>query len=239
MSGGAPSRSAMRGVLALSLLATMLFVLATPGFVVAQVHGVPPSVTSIQFHVPPFLPNAMPSVTSLGPNGFGYRAGPTPPPYGIYPNRPVYGRGRRSVYGFTGYSFAYAVPYVVPVYDASYGSDSGGGGPYLYSSPAAEQTLHIVIDMPPPRGVADDDNAGTSEITVNSKLAHDARPIDPTVLVFRDGHQQEVTNYAIMGQTLYIFDTRTQKIGLGDLDVSATVALNDDRGVEFHLPAPR
>lgn len=239
MSGGTPSRSGMRDSLPIVPLLTIAFVLVTTGFVVAQVHGIPPSVTSIQFHVPPFLPNAMPGVTSLGPNGFGYRAGPTPPPYGIYPNRPFYGRGRRSSYGFTGYGFAYAVPYVVPVYDALYGSDPGGGGPYLYSSPTAEQTLHVVVDMPPARGVADDNDAGTSEVAVNSKPAHDPRPIDPTVLVFRDGHHQEVTNYAIMGQTLYIFDARTQKIGLGDLDVSATVALNDDRGVEFHLPAPR
>jgi hypothetical protein len=179
----------------------------------------------------------MPSVTSLGPNGFGYRAGPTPPPDGIYPNRAVYGRGRRTTFGFSGYGVAYAVPYFVPVADASYGSDSGSRGLYLYSGPPAEQTLHIVVDTPPARRVADDD-AGTSEAAADARLAHDARPVDPTVLVFRDGHQQEVTNYAIMGQTVFVFDTRTQKIGLGDLDVSATVALNDDRGVEFHLPAP-
>jgi len=65
----------------------------------------------------------------------------------------------------------------------------------------------------------------------------DAKPVDPTVLVFRDGHQQEVSNYAIMGQTVYIFDSRTQKIALADLDVAATIKVNDDRGVEFHIPA--
>jgi hypothetical protein len=42
-----------------------------------------------------------------------------------------------------------------------------------------------------------------------------------------------------MGQTLYVFDTRTQKIALGDLDVPATIKANDDRGVEFQLPKPR
>ncbi len=64
----------------------------------------------------------------------------------------------------------------------------------------------------------------------------DAKPVDATVLVFRDGHQQEVNNYAIMGQTIYVFDNRTQKIALTDLDVAATVKLNDDRGVDFHVP---
>jgi hypothetical protein len=62
--------------------------------------------------------------------------------------------------------------------------------------------------------------------------------LEATVLVFRDGHQQQVSNYAIMGQTLYIFDARAQKIGLGDLDIPATIKLNDDSGIDFHLPKP-
>jgi hypothetical protein len=59
-----------------------------------------------------------------------------------------------------------------------------------------------------------------------------------TVLVFKDGHQQEVANYAIVGATLYdLSDGHTKKVGLGDLDLTATVKQNDDRGVEFKLPA--
>ena len=62
------------------------------------------------------------------------------------------------------------------------------------------------------------------------------KPGDPTVLVFRNGHQQEVTNYAIMGDSLYVFDQARKKIALADLDIPATVKANDDRGVEFNLP---
>lgn len=63
-------------------------------------------------------------------------------------------------------------------------------------------------------------------------------PIIPaTVLVFRDQHQQEVQNYAIVGQTLWNFaPQRTQKIPLADLDLAATQKANDDRGVTFRLP---
>jgi len=63
-------------------------------------------------------------------------------------------------------------------------------------------------------------------------------PIIPaTVLVFRDQHQQEVQNYAIVGQTLWNFASQhTQKIPLADLDLAATVKANDDRGVTFRLP---
>ena len=58
-----------------------------------------------------------------------------------------------------------------------------------------------------------------------------------TVLVFRDQHKQEVQNYAIVGQTVWVFDPqRTQKIPLSELDLPATTKANDDRGVDFHIP---
>jgi len=58
-----------------------------------------------------------------------------------------------------------------------------------------------------------------------------------TVLVFHDQHQQEVQNYAIVGETLWAFaPQRTQKIPLSELDIPATQKANDDRGVEFRVP---
>jgi len=63
------------------------------------------------------------------------------------------------------------------------------------------------------------------------------KPATPTVLVFRDNHQQEVNNYAIVGPTLWTFTAnRTQKIPLSDLNIPATVKANDDRGVDFDVP---
>jgi hypothetical protein len=59
----------------------------------------------------------------------------------------------------------------------------------------------------------------------------------PTVFAYRDGHQLEAQNYAIQGQTLWVFgDQITRKISLADLDLSATKQLNDKRGVEFNVP---
>jgi hypothetical protein len=64
-----------------------------------------------------------------------------------------------------------------------------------------------------------------------------AEPVPATVLVFRNRRQQEVQNYAIVGQTLWAFSAgRTQKIPLADLDVPATEKANDDRGVAFRVP---
>lgn len=59
----------------------------------------------------------------------------------------------------------------------------------------------------------------------------------PTVLIFRDQHHQEVQNYAIVGQTVWVFAPQhTQKIPLSELDLPATTKANDDRGVEFRVP---
>lgn len=56
----------------------------------------------------------------------------------------------------------------------------------------------------------------------------------PTILVYRDGRQSEVQNYAILGKTLWVFGGQTtRKVPLTDLDLDVTKKLNEDRGVEF------
>ena len=58
------------------------------------------------------------------------------------------------------------------------------------------------------------------------------------MLVFRDGQQLEVQNYAIVGDFLYDFTPgHARKVPLSQLDLAATVNANDDRGVDFTLPA--
>ncbi len=196
----------------------------------------PPSVLSVSG---PHLAPPLPSVTSI-PN-YGYSRWY---PYGSYNGyNNGYHRGRRgygSGYGSTGLS--YAVPYYIPV--DGYGYDYVGG-PDLYSGPPigpADPILHMVAEQPPAHNPsADTDYAPESPvqpqpIPQEQSGGRDAKPNEPSVLVFRDGHQQEVANYAIMGQTVYVFDKRAQKIALAELDVPATIKANDDRGLEFKLP---
>jgi hypothetical protein len=65
-----------------------------------------------------------------------------------------------------------------------------------------------------------------------------AEPTPATVLIFRDERKQEVQNYAVVGQTLWIFaPQRTEKIPLSQLDIPATAKANDERGVDFRVPA--
>lgn len=65
-----------------------------------------------------------------------------------------------------------------------------------------------------------------------------AKPEPATVLVFRDQHQQEITNYAISGSTLWVLNDHVvaKKIPLTDLDLTATAKANDERGIEFQIP---
>jgi len=64
-----------------------------------------------------------------------------------------------------------------------------------------------------------------------------ARNDPATMLVFRNGQQREIQNYAIVDGMLWNFTkSRTERIPLAVLDIPATVRANDDRGVDFHLP---
>lgn len=58
-----------------------------------------------------------------------------------------------------------------------------------------------------------------------------------TVLVFRDHHSEEIQNFAIVGETLWVFtEQRARKIPIATLDVPATTKANDSRGIDFRLP---
>ncbi len=73
--------------------------------------------------------------------------------------------------------------------------------------------------------------------TQTRPTASEEKPLS-TVLVYRDGHQLEVQNYALMGNTVWVLgDQTTRKIPLNDLDLDVTEKLNADRGVQFVAPA--
>lgn len=188
-----------------------------------------PSVTSVGgSHLPP----PAPSVTSL-PNFGGYN----------YHYRPYFS-GRSRGYGYWP-GWSYAVPYYYPADNSIYGYDYvGNGGPDLYSGPPPgpnDPILHVIVEQPPanPYGPPPDREsyaAPAAPPAPSAAAPAEVKPGEPTLLVFRNGHKQEVTNYAIMGETLYVFDQGRKKIALADLDIPATVKANDDRGMEFRVP---
>jgi len=242
--------------------------------VLAQINGVPASVTSLGFggsNNP--NPGVRASVTSLGPNGYGNSgpafgnccsnffmpANPNPALFfnGQFSDRQVFKR-QSSDRQFSGHHrrhrdhdffpvgvsepvyVPYAVPYAVPSDDA-YAEDSDDDSPdsdYVRApdvrrserSPDSGAKRRASRDSAPMAGASAKPAPGDPDELVT------AQP--PTVLVFKDGHQSDVLNYAIVGGTLFDLGAgRTRKILLADLDLPATRKANDERGVDFQIPA--
>jgi hypothetical protein len=68
-------------------------------------------------------------------------------------------------------------------------------------------------------------------------------PLPRAMLVFRDGHQEEIGKYLIAGTTLYAgadywsSGSWTRKVQIAELDVPATLKVNQERGTKFSLPS--
>jgi hypothetical protein len=76
--------------------------------------------------------------------------------------------------------------------------------------------------------------SGDDSETQASAPVEDRTP--PAVFIFKDGHQLETKNYAIMGGTLFDFSSKMlKKIQLDEIDSAATLKANDDRGVTMKL----
>jgi hypothetical protein len=70
-----------------------------------------------------------------------------------------------------------------------------------------------------------------------------ATPLPPAVLVFRDGHHEEMAKYTIVGSTIYTSSdywtsgSWTRKVQIAELNVPATLKVNQERGAKFALPS--
>ena len=213
----------------------------------AQVNGVPPSVTSFGFGGHHDFGGVPPSVTSLGPNGFGPMRGPRRIEQPPFRPAPDHRRNRMDVY-------PYFIPYYPVVDPYAYGGpvaeqapaaadeeqeDPYQGGPTIFDRRGSGarhpndyegQDSKVAVPRPDP---APEINAEAAPLPAPSPVASQPN----TILVFKDGHKQEVGNYAIVGTNLFdLTPGHRQKIALGDLDVPATEKANDDQGVDFKLP---
>jgi len=70
-----------------------------------------------------------------------------------------------------------------------------------------------------------------------------AASLPDALLIFRDGHREQVSGYAITGGFLYATanyyteGTWNRKIELSSLNLPDTVSANQSRGINFHLPS--
>ena len=98
-----------------------------------------------------------------------------------------------------------------------------------------------VKPAPEPRTKGKASVAGKKTVVIAPPKAPASPEVDEktplTVLVFQDGHRAEAQNYAIVGQTLWIYTEQdSKKVPLADLDVAATKNANSDRGIVFQVP---
>jgi hypothetical protein len=192
----------------------------------AQVHAAPPSVTSMGFGGRA-INGSRPSVTSLGPRGYTPRSSSGSGSHGPY-HRPRYPQGSVGYYGAPYYGY----------YDNGYSDDGTNPQNYAAEAQYAEAQYEDqyndgsapgYVSLPPDANTQAELNSALPEATPG--------PATPTVLVFKDGHQLEVENYAIVGTTLYdLTEGHRRKVSLGDLDLTATSQQNDDRGIDFNIP---
>jgi len=80
-------------------------------------------------------------------------------------------------------------------------------------------------------------------VTPRIMAAEPLRELPPAVLVYRDGHQEVVRDYTIIGPTLYTSadywssGSWTREVQIAQLDIPATLKINQERGLKFSLPS--
>jgi hypothetical protein len=134
--------------------------------------------------------------------------------------------------------YAVPLPYAIDIGPAEDGDNSAAsdndedanyqGGPTVFDRRGSGADSYV-----PPV----DDEAASDSAERADDNAPDPGPPDPTTLVFRDGHKLEVTNYAIVGPTLFdMTPGHSRKVALAELDLDATREQNEERGITFQLP---
>jgi hypothetical protein len=138
------------------------------------------------------------------------------------------------------YGYAVPVPYAIDNNGDNSGDDDDSeyqGGPTVFDRRGSGRDSYVPPSDPGPAHARQSEPAGDPPASESNSIPAAETPQPATTIVFRDGHQVEVANYAIVGQTLYdLTPGHPRKIALGDLDLSATQKQNDDRGITFQLP---
>jgi len=211
--------------------ATLIFCLSPAQ---AQVHGTSSSTISVGHG----SSGAVPSASLQHSRGFvdsDRFVFPLPP---LQPQRPLIHHRRTS---FPVIGEVYAVPYYVPAYaldqtDSTADSDYPSG-PTIFDRRGSGQSSQAAEAA---YGAREGREAQLEPATPRPADTAEAAPASnqpATVLVFKDGHQLEVQNYAIVGSTFFdLSPGHRMRIALADLDLASTAKQNDDRGVDFQLP---
>jgi hypothetical protein len=195
--------------------------------------------------------------TGAGRNGMGFGPGAMRHGLAPIPGRFAHSPRHRFRYAYSGYG-----PYFYyPDYDYEEGAVEAPPPPVRAaaqpaalaenSKPADSVVMELrgdhwvrLTSTGPVEVVGKVSSAGASAGSLSAfDPAPAASPLPAAVLVFRDGHREEVAKYTIVGGIIYLrtdywtTGSWTRKIRVTDLDVPATLKANSDRGAKFSLPS--
>jgi len=184
-----------------------------------------------------------------------------------------FGRTHRGRRNFVGYGFGpNYYPYYNSDYDPNYDNESGAPEPPIraqVAAPASEPkppeslvmelrgdhwvqlTSHGPMEVAGQAAEPQPAESHPARAGSSAKAKQPGGPLraelpselPPAVLVFRDGHQEEVTKYTIVGNTISIktdiWSTGSwmRKVLIADLNLPATLRANQERGTKFSLPS--
>jgi len=170
------------------------------------------------------------SASSSGSHPTSVTSTHTAPSHPVHTGNPG-NQPRRYLYGGV---YAVGVPVGSPVDSATNASDDANyqGGPTIFDRRGSGAQSYI-----PPVANAPDPHPHQMARSDPPQSAAESEA-DPTMLIFKDGHQLEVGNYAIVGHNLYDMSPgHPSKVALADIDVTATQKQNEQHGVKFQVPA--
>lgn len=188
-----------------------------------------------------------------GPRGGGIGFGPHGGRPSIGVNGPFHNRFHRNGFGQNG-AFFTGWPYW-PWYDDSYEPESYAPTIQIQGPEKSEPEAAPVQQAPIEPALYElraghwvrvnfgEAAAAQAPNAENTVPQPSAKELPPAVLVYRDGHTEELSSYSIIGTTLYAkgdywsSGSWTRKIQMADLNIPATVKQNQARGVNFELPA--
>ena len=154
---------------------------------------------------------------------------------GFHRNRFGWGYAWPGYYGGYGYYDGYGIdPYWdyvdFPPNDGSYGPEGPGPG---YANNQSSQPMVVVRDRqpaPPPQ----------SPKLVEIPLPSDAstvKPLPPALFVLTTGAKLESHRYVLSANSLQVdIDRKQRTIPISDLNVDATIAANQQRGIDISFP---
>ncbi len=162
------------------------------------------------------------------------------------------GRGMRHRRQFAGSPFFYGAPYFYSDYYEPYEQEYPAPEPPPQPAPVQVKNEPlpdpVLLELRSGQWVRVTNFGETSERALSAGAQGSpstAKPQEmaPAILVYRDGHIEEVSSYSIIGRMIYTkadywtAGAWTRTIQIADLDIPATIKQNQLRGVKFELPS--